>query len=259
MKKGLVILLCLFCLTGCKSNTELKETTTETESETEETTKSVEINSDEKFKETDANDSYINLEDVPEDKLNEDGSINITDNDIREGAESGEVQLYNLEDKKKALDFKIPEGYQLLNLTGNEVFIKHMKDGVPFSVEILDGTKEENIAKMEEEMKSEESYLRKCSFDISREENLSGIDCSLRRKNDFYDYADQYREYTNYCFADFLGNTVLIRVAEDIEYIVPEGVEIETYEAPIEIQRAMENLAYATPYYKEILTGVSYK
>lgn len=191
--------------------------------------------------------------------MNEDGTVHITDEDIRNALESGEIQLYNLEDKKKALDFKIPEGYQLLNLTGNEVIIKHIKDGVPFSVEILDGTKEENLAKMEEEMKSEESYLRKCSFDLAREETLSGIDCSLRRKNDFYDYADQYREYTNYCFADFLGSTVLIRVAEDIEYIVPEDADLEEFVAPVEIQRAMENLDYAIPYYKEILTGVSYK
>lgn len=253
MKKSLIILLCLFCLTGCKNNTELKETTA---AETEETTEDAEINIDEKSKETDAD---INLQDISEDKLNEDGTVHITDEDIRNALESGEIQLYNLEDKKKALDFKIPEGYQLLNLTGNEVFIKHMKDGVPFSVEILDGTKEENLAKMEEEMKSMNSYLINCSFDISREEKLSGIDCSLRRRNDFYDYADQYREYTNYCFADFLGSTVLIRVAEDIEYIVPDGEEIETYKAPIEVQRAMENLDYATSYYKEILTGVSYK
>lgn len=256
MKKSLIILLCLFCLTGCKNNTELKETTA---AETEETTEDAETNIDEKSKETDTDDIYINLQDISEDKLNEDGTVHITDEDIRNALESGEIQLYNLEDKKKALDFKIPEGYQLLNLTGNEVIIKHIKDGVPFSVEILDGTKEENLAKMEEEMKSEESYLRKCSFDLAREETLSGIDCSLRRKNDFYDYADQYREYTNYCFADFLGSTVLIRVAEDIEYIVPEDADLEEFVAPVEIQRAMENLDYAIPYYKEILTGVSYK
>lgn len=256
MKKSLIILLCLFCLTGCKNNAELKETTA---AETEETAEDAEINIDEKSKETDTDDNYINLQDISEDKLNEDGTVHITDEDIRNALESGEIQLYNLEDKKKALDFKIPEGYQLLNLTGNEVIIKHIKDGVPFSVEILDGTKEENLAKMEEEMKSEESYLRKCSFDLAREEIISGIDCSLRRKNDFYDYADQYREYTNYCFADFLGSTVLIRVAEDIEYIVPEDADLEEFVAPVEIQRAMENLDYAIPYYKEILTGVSYK
>lgn len=256
------MLLCLFCLTGCKDKTELKETTIkETESELE-TTKNIDINIDERFKETkneNGEDIYINLEDISDSKLDEEGNINITNEDIETAKNTGEVQLYNLENKKKALDYKVPKGYELLNLTGNQVYIKHVESGVPYYIEILDGTKEDNIAKMEAEMKAENSYIRDCSFDLSREENLSGFNCILKRKNDFYDYADQYREYTTYCFADCLGSTVQIRVAEDFDYLIPKGVDIEDYEAPTEVKKALENLDYVSPFYEEILTGISYK
>lgn len=250
--KILLFVVSLACFTGCSGKSDSEETTPEAqiESGTEDNT-DLSIEDEETEKKDDE-------EAISKDILDENGNIIISNSEIESVKATGEATLYNITDKTKAFDYKVPEGYEVLNFTGNQIVVKHIESGVPYYVEVIDGAKEEFISKLEDEMKAENSYIRNCSFDLSRDLSLSGFNCIAKRKNDFYDAGDPFREYSTYCFADCGEDTIQLRVAEDIDYLIPKDVAIEDYVAPETVTNALTNLDYVLPFYEELLTGVSF-
>jgi len=252
-------ILCLSFITGCSCNnkeeTETIQETTIKEETTEEETIEIPIELETK-KDEKGNDIYINLETVPEDKIDENGNIKVSDEDGKKAIDEGIVSLYNTTDKQKAFDYKLPKNYEYVDLFEDSFVIKNKDTEVPFMVTILDGTKEDNYEKQLKEFEKNTNYLTSYNFDIKKEVNLGGFNCLILRERFLAKTGDELEELTLYCYADYLGNTIKIQMAENEEYINPEFDEDFKYTRKQE--EALMNAEETEKYYKEILSGIYY-
>lgn len=265
MKKRIYIgiLLCTFLsLTGCSQEKELQETTTSVQETTEEETiKNVKIPEGiETEKDENGDDIYINLDPVPEENLDEDGNIQLTDDQKADAIEEGGFTLYNETDQQKALAYTVPDGLQVLDLiSADQAVVANSETGTPYMMTILDGTKEENRDRMEAEFEEMNSYTITVGFDVEQEVTLAGFDCLLLREN-YYSHGNyDYREYTVYCMADYLGNTILLQLAEDEEYLpFEEDLSLEEQVLPDESNDVLTNVEIAKSHFEKVLSGIGY-
>lgn len=261
-RKLLIFILFGLFISGCScSNQPVQETElqTETESEIIKETNPIKDELLETKKNDEGKDIYINLETIPKNKLTKENQVEISEDDFNQALEDNTFVLYNTNNNQKVFDYIIPEGYELIALSGDTVLLNNKENKVGFYITVLDQSVEDTIQDMQDNMEGLKSYIRNSYFSSDKELSLSGINCRVLLKVDTYDAETFIMETTPYCFFEYLGNPVQITIASDENYILSQGADLLSFEASSEMNKCLRDQTYfANTYCKELLTGINY-